>query len=388
MKWYIILLLCVSPLVWGQMPKDVIIIGVDGFASSCMEQATPPSTPILDFLKTHGSWTYEARSQWLAESSTNWGAIGTANPATITGINSNVWGWGLRGAFYDPTDREECLFGANLFHAYKAYGGATTENTLISDATFIEKLYKYGPIDNYVLTHDDVATETEAAAYLQTVSTPYTLFAYFNNLDEAGHSSKFCGSKYDSAVERLDGRIGRVLVAVENASVRRASRPFIAVIVSDHGGYQYTHELVFSPASFRTPLFFYGSGIKANYEILTEPVNTIQTMPTIFAIMGLNPPLEWSSKPIMTVPLVPPAISEGISILDARRTSVYLADCRFQYPYYADIVFTSLPFLLAGLLLVTCMCGYSCRYIHEKKVTWHWLIFHKEKVQFKPLNKM
>lgn len=335
-------------------------------ASRCLEEEVPPPTPTFDFLKLHGSWTYDTRSQWTSDSTTNWASIFYGNPVTVHGVSSNVFGAGLTFLFRDPSKEEACLFPATMYHAFKSYGaGNTSETSLFTQWNRLHKLNKFAPIDLYVDTDDDKDTEEKAVAYLNAAEHPYASFVYLESLDSTGHSRGWCSKRYRQELETMDRRVGHIIVAAENRAAR-AGRPFAIGVVSDHGGYYIGHSLMFSKNVLRTPIFFYGSAFAPGNHMTAEPILNIQAVPTLLAGMGFNPPLEWSARPILSALTIPVSTGQGISIEDTTYTDFHMADCEFEYPFYMNMWWSAMVIgAIFSVVFVFCF-GYACNGLRNK----------------------
>jgi predicted AlkP superfamily pyrophosphatase or phosphodiesterase len=122
---------------------------------------------------------------------------------------------------------------------------------------------------------------------------PTFLFVHFDDVDHAGHEHGWKSPEYFRAVDQIDGLIGKILSALEDAKLREKT---VVIMTADHGGKGKSHG---GPTmdELEIPFIISGPGIRKGCEI-QQPVNTYDTAATIAVLFGLRPPDVWIGKPI------------------------------------------------------------------------------------------
>ena len=72
----------------GRKAKHVIVIGIDGWASWCLQQADPATLPNIHYLMDNGSYTLKKRSVMPSASAINWASIFMGVPTEMHCYNA------------------------------------------------------------------------------------------------------------------------------------------------------------------------------------------------------------------------------------------------------------------------------------------------------------
>ena len=122
---------------------------------------------------------------------------------------------------------------------------------------------------------------------------PDVTILYLGQIDEAGHSHGFHPSvpEYISAIERVDGMIGRVLKAIEARS-ERAHEDWLILVCTDHGGREKGHGSGHEfPEITQTWMIVSGDGAaRGKGDTETSQVDVVATA---LAYLGVEIRKEW-----------------------------------------------------------------------------------------------
>jgi arylsulfatase A-like enzyme len=130
---------------------------------------------------------------------------------------------------------------------------------------------------------------------------PYQLtFLHFRETDVAGHAQGWMGAEYLQAVEEVDYALGIILSALEAAGTLGRT---VVIVTADHGGSGRGH---FDPQDprraehVRIPWICAGPGVPPGL-VIDRPVRTMDTAPTILALLGLPLPDGIDGVPVREV---------------------------------------------------------------------------------------
>jgi predicted AlkP superfamily pyrophosphatase or phosphodiesterase len=128
----------------------------------------------------------------------------------------------------------------------------------------------------------------QASAYLAERDPEFVL-VHLAEVDLAGHAEGWGSPAQRAALERIDALLGRFL-----AGARAAGSGRLAVLLtSDHGGHGTVHGSD-DPRDLAIPWILWGEGIAPG--TLREPVSTLDTGPTLLALLGAQPPVAWQGR--------------------------------------------------------------------------------------------
>ena len=132
------------------------------------------------------------------------------------------------------------------------------------------------------------AAMAAAIAYWQQHK-PDLLFVHLDDVDHAGHDKGWESADYRREVAIVDGLIGEMLAVLPAAQT-------LVVIVADHGGTGTKHG---NPAmrELEVPWIVAGPGVARGRE-LTGPVYSLDTAPTVLALLGLRPHPCWTGRAV------------------------------------------------------------------------------------------
>lgn len=242
----------------------VLIIGIDGLRSDCLEAA---ATPALDDLITNGIYSPDALNNDITYSGPGWSAMLCGVWSGAHGVTNNTF----VGSNYDG-------FPSFMRRLESA-------NPELNTFSFCH----WAPINDYIMGEDvdaslnpgsDAAVRDEAVDILQN-GNPHAIFLHFDDVDLNGHGYGFNASvpQYISAVETTDGFVADVMEALTDRP-DYAAENWLVLVSTDHGGIGYNHG---GTSIEEETIFFIASGaavepavlLKDTLEVLPAPENCI-----------------------------------------------------------------------------------------------------------------
>ncbi|WP_218127127.1 alkaline phosphatase family protein [Catalinimonas alkaloidigena] len=264
----------------------VLVIGVDGMSPDGVRQAT---TPVLDSLMAHGSFTLHARAVLPSSSSSNWASMIMAAGPEQHGITSNEWERD-RHTLPASTPGSEAIF-PTIFGQLRAQRPEAEIGAIYHWEGF-GRLFEKRAVNYDQHGDTEEATTQLAEAYLKE-KRPQFLFVHLDHVDHWGHEIGHGTPEYYRAVERADSLIGRMVRAAQAAGLQD---DLLVLVTADHGGLGKSHggETL---AEMEIPFILAGKGIKPHHEI-AHVVNTTDNAATVAFAFGLTTPYAWIGKPV------------------------------------------------------------------------------------------
>jgi len=262
--------------------KSVVLFVVDGLRPDGLGNA---ETPYIDSLVNNGAYTFKARTVMPSVTLPCIASMFLGTDPKRHGIVTNTWN---SSAHSIPSI-------IDLIHSK----GMTTASFYNWEP--LRNLSKPGSLnasfflDNCEEPQGDLEIARLAAEYLSHRLTSFA-FIYLGYTDAAGHRYGWMTKGYIEAIENADTAIGRILEAMKRSEV---SENTVFIVTSDHGGHEKTHGTEM-PEDLIIPWIISGSGIPSNLE-LREPVNIIDTAPTIAALLGIEKPREWTGRVVSQI---------------------------------------------------------------------------------------
>ncbi|MBT4694838.1 MAG: sulfatase-like hydrolase/transferase [Planctomycetaceae bacterium] len=212
----------------------VLVIGVDGLRPDALQKA---ATPNFDKLSKNGGTSYTCQ------------ILGTRYRKNDT-ISGPGWSSFLTGVWADKHGVHDNSFKGKQFSDYPHFfARIKSQFPNYKTAHFVD----WAPIDDHVVSHadfqngykshqpNDLGAKDSAiaadAAKLITDKDYRAIVTYFGNCDSAGHGKGFHPSvpTYISAIEAVDGHIGKLLTAIENRTNYKQEN-WLILLSADHGG--------------------------------------------------------------------------------------------------------------------------------------------------------
>lgn len=237
----------------ASQPRKVLIIGIDGTRSDALQDA---NTPNIDAILTNGFFTYEAWHHGITISGPSWSSILTGAEYTKHGVKDNSYANSQFNSYpYFTTHAKSCL--PNLYCVQVTQWAAMSDN-----------VYNDG-WNKKIIVEDGAGDQTVTKTQEELMNPDLdVLFAYFDEVDLAGHSSGFSRNnpKYIQAIETVDGHVGKIIAALHNRA-NYINEQWIVLLVTDHGG-------IFNGHGGDTPgerkIWWIGSGNRKGMHQLTN----------------------------------------------------------------------------------------------------------------------
>lgn len=125
---------------------------------------------------------------------------------------------------------------------------------------------------------------------------PDVLFIHFPDTDRVGHAYGWLSPNQLQAINFVDGLIGEIVVALEQAGDLEHT---LLIITADHGGHGRTHGDD-TPEDRTIPWLAVGPGVSPGV-ILTGPINTYDTAATALYALDLPIPENWDGRPVKEI---------------------------------------------------------------------------------------
>jgi predicted AlkP superfamily pyrophosphatase or phosphodiesterase len=271
----------------GQPVGHVVVFGVDGLSARGVEKGR---VPVMRGLMENGLWTLRARAVFPTVSSPNWAAMIMGAAPDVTGVTSNEWQPDKReiipycddGGGHPPT-----IFGL----ISKARQDAKT--ALFTDWPDFARLIEPSAASKVFAKDGDASEVVEEAIRYLVIERPTLTFIHVDHVDHAGHTVGWDTPEYFQAVEKADELLGLVLKALDESGL---SRETVVLVTADHGGHQKKHGAMIQQ-DIEIPWIAAGPGLPKN-RMISYPVSTTQTAPTVAQWLGLTAPDCWLARPV------------------------------------------------------------------------------------------
>ena len=242
----------------------VLILGIDGLRSDCLEAA---DTPAIDALIADGLYSPDALNNDITYSGPGWSAMICGVWSDSHGVTSN----NFIGSNYD--DFPSFMKRLEL------------ENADLNT----HSICHWSPINDYILGEDvdeamNVSSDAavrDAAVDILEYGDPHALFLHFDEVDLNGHGYGFSAGvpEYIGAIEDVDGHVAEVMSVLMNRP-NYESENWLVLTSTDHGGIGYNHG---GSSIEEETIFFIASGasvasglvVKDTLEVLPPPINCI-----------------------------------------------------------------------------------------------------------------
>jgi predicted AlkP superfamily pyrophosphatase or phosphodiesterase len=267
--------------------EHVVVIGCDGFGALGF---TSSNTPSLHKLMHGGAYTLHARGVLPTVSSPNWASMIMGAGPEQHGVTSNDW---------QPDKFEIAPIAVGSGKIFPTIFGVLHEQkpslkiACVHDWDGFGRLIEPGAANLLENVKGSPATARRAIEVIKT-NKPDFLFIHFDDVDHAGHHFGWKSPEYFQAVDQVDGLIGNVMTALEEAKLTEST---IVFMTADHGGKDKGHGGA-TMDEIEIPWIIKGPGVLPGHE-LKSFINTYDLAPTIAWIFGAHPPSCWIGKPVL-----------------------------------------------------------------------------------------
>ena len=267
--------------------SHVILIGLDGWGSWCMEQG---ECPFIREMMKEGCYTLDKRTVLPSSSGPNWGAMMNGTPVEATGIISNN-----DTPDFKPLVLTEHNAQPTIFHQLKQARPDAETGVICEWGDFLN--YSDPVCVDYKLKIDDPtgrpdAVVEESVKYI-VEKKPVLCFIHIDALDHKGHAHGQGSAEYYEELPLVDARVRRIVEGIKAAGIYDDS---IIMLTSDHGHSGTGHGGT-TMLEMETPFVMWGKGVRKNHEI-TETVLQYDIAATVAKILNLEKPQSWRGIPM------------------------------------------------------------------------------------------
>lgn len=273
-------------------PKHVILVGFDGLSAVSLKHGA--KMPTLEKMMGKGSYTLYKRSVLPSSSAVNWASMFMGAGPELHGYTT----WDSKTPDLPPREVTDNrifpdIYGlmrlkypeAEMGYIYEWEGMRYLVDTL--SINHIQQVSLSGT--------DTKASVAPAVEYIKTAK-PTFCSIIFAQPDGAGHEYGWTSEEYFNMLTHMDKGLTEILKAVEDAGIMDET---VIIVSSDHGGRDKGHGGK-TMEEMEGPLFFYGKGIKKNFEI-PESTMIYDIASTIGYIFGVDQPQVWIGRPIRSI---------------------------------------------------------------------------------------
>ena len=267
------------------LASHVIIIGLDGWGTWCMEKG---DYPFIKEKMQEGSWTLDKRTVLPSSSGPNWGAMMNGTPVEATGIISNNDKPDFKPLVLTEHDAQP-----TIFHQLKQLRPDAETGVICEWGDFLN--YSDPACVDYKVKIDDPsghpdAVVEESVRYIQEKK-PVLCFIHIDALDHMGHAYGQGSAEYYEELVKVDDRVRRIVEGIKAAGIYDDS---IMMITSDHGHDGTGHGGI-TMLEMETPFVIWGKGIRQNHKIAGTVIQ-YDIAATVAEILNLEVPQSWRGK--------------------------------------------------------------------------------------------
>lgn len=205
--------------------KHLLLIGIDGLRTDALVDA-----PNIRALMVRGAWSKRVRlGPGDSVSGPGWSALLTGTERHGVVGNGDLFVVGFQAKRL-PTFMH-ALPGPRV--AIVDWPGMPRILGDFGDVRFVDPEVAHGTMERRRTVNADAVVAAEAQQELD--GDVGVLFAYFLQVDTAGHLFGFSSVEYAQAVQRVDAHVGTLVAAVDRRPTARRER-WLVVVVTDHGG--------------------------------------------------------------------------------------------------------------------------------------------------------
>jgi predicted AlkP superfamily pyrophosphatase or phosphodiesterase len=257
----------------SQPVKKALVIGIDGCRPDALLGARAPH---LHCLIEHGAFSAVAQTGDIPSSGPGWSSLLTGVWREKHGVRDN----GFEGASFAEFP--------DLLARFKKARPDRTAVAIVHWDPIRTRIVR--GVDKSAGHNSDAAVAADACRVLRDQS-PDLLFVHFDDVDAAGHGYGFDphGSAYLSAIERVDGHVGRLVAAIRDRR-SAADEDWLVVVSTDHGGSGREHGR--NIPEHRT-IFLIVSGPSAARGTIDPPPSIVDVAPTVLKHLGVYLDAAW-----------------------------------------------------------------------------------------------
>lgn len=256
--------------------RRVVLISIDGLAPYVLADTRAPT---LERLAREGARAGLAETVVPSITLTSHTSMLSALPPEQHGVEWNRYlPW---RSVATPTLFTEC---ARLGLRCGLFAGKRKFAHFAEHEPGVER-YAFGPSAARVL---------ELAADYLRQRDPDFVMIHLAEVDAAGHAEGWGSAVQREAIAHLDG----LLAAFLEQAWRASPRPLAVIVTADHGGHGTRHGTEW-PVDVRIPWLAWGDGVFPG--TLPPRVSTMDTAPTVLALLGRDAPAGWQGRALFPV---------------------------------------------------------------------------------------
>lgn len=273
-----------------QRPKHVVLVAFDGLSAVAIRNHPMPN---FNRLMREGAYSLNNRSILPSSSAPNWASMFTSVGPELHGYTT----WGSKTPEIPP-------FITNQYGRFPGFYGLFRDTYPKAECGFIYEWIgmKY-LVDSLAINNFKHAPQTKqypegatsfAVNYIKEKKPMYCA-VIFEYPDHTGHTYKWESKEYYEKLDELDGYLGQIVKAIENAGMMDDT---VIILTADHGGINTGHGGI-TLNEMETPLVFYGKGVKKGFKI-EESTMVIDVPATEAWLLGIKPHEAWLGNPVTT----------------------------------------------------------------------------------------
>lgn len=266
--------------------KHVILIGLDGVSAEGLQFAR---TPHINQLIREGAMTLKARNVMPTDSRPNWAALLTGSGPEQNGVLDNSWR--QDHPVVKPQVTDEDGFFPSVFYALRNQM-PDAKIAVFTVSRGFGRSFNTSYMDTVAYFSEPNTSIPGAIPYIISEK-PEFAFLYLVDTDHEGHTYGWESDEYLAAIERADANIGELTQALKENGMYDET---YIMVVTDHGGLGKGHGGT-SEQEMMVPWIIKGPGTVKN-QLITQPMNTFDTSPTITYLFHLEQPWVWIGKPV------------------------------------------------------------------------------------------
>ncbi len=270
----------------GKKAGHVLVIGLDGWGSFCMEKAEMPNVKAL---MGSGCYTLKKRSVLPSVSAANWASM-------FMGAGPELHGYTQWNSFVPDLPPRVVDESGTFPTIFRVLRNAEPKADIACFFTWegIKYLVDTLAVDYYGPMSEEKACK-ESCEYIKE-HRPKLQLVYFGAADYVGHHEGFGSPAYYDELMVLDSYIGQIIEALKEAGIYDDT---IIILTSDHGGIDKGHGGI-TMLEMESPFIISGKNVKKGGEF-EESMMQFDLAPTIAYIFGLKTPQVWIGRPMTQV---------------------------------------------------------------------------------------
>lgn len=210
--------------------RKVLIIGIDGAVGS---EYKIIQAPVLESMKAHSKYTWEAVSDEVTTDAASWKTLMTGISYGRHAISDSTF------IYSQPPGSDEhgvIISYPSFFNYILSSSRPDLKTVFISQwSTLLNRLVP--EVEAKVLVQSDLAAKDSAVTRLKGTNADLTI-VHFNSPAVAGRGSEFSATSatYKEAVLQVDGYIGEIMTALKSRPEYNKSEEWLVIITGTHGG--------------------------------------------------------------------------------------------------------------------------------------------------------